>query len=152
MNDISSLNLKGKNLSELPLELVNKHKDIITNINLSNNKITNGKYLNLFTQLDTLSDHNNINNLDQFPSIISLKVLWLNNNKINNLSSCILTIKEIYPNLTYLSMMFNPAVPNIYTSPDEIDNHNRYRRYIIKQLPKLEFLDAMLLLIIMFFS
>jgi len=51
-------------------------------------------------------------------------------------------IEKKFPNLSYLSMMKNPACPNMYFSDGEAEAYQRYRYYVIFRLKKLKFLDA----------
>jgi len=49
-------------------------------------------------------------------------------------------IAKCFPNLTYLSMLKNPACPNYFTGKD-MDDYKRYRLYVIYRMKKLKFLD-----------
>ncbi len=63
-------------------------------------------------------------------------------------------VVKSFPNLTYLSMLKNPACPNYFTGKDS-DDYKRYRfvplsthhspitrYYVLFRLPKLKFLDS----------
>lgn len=47
-----------------------------------------------------------------------------------------------FPALTYLSMLRNPACPNLYFSDGEAEAYMRYRLYVIHRMPGLELLDS----------
>ena len=44
----------------------------------------------------------------------SLHTLWINQNKITNLSAFIETVAKCFPNLKYISMMNNEAAPSYF--------------------------------------
>ena len=50
-------------------------------------------------------------------------------------------IKQSYPNLTFLSLLGNTACPNELVLKDE-DDYQRYRYYVLHNLPALKFLDS----------
>lgn len=66
------------------------------------------------------------------PRLSDLRLLWMNNCNIMNLSVWITKIRECCPRIKYLSMMENPG-----NSTDKID----YRSSVLCFLPTLVFLD-----------
>ena len=52
----------------------------------------------------------------------SLHTLWVNQNRITNLSSFIETVAKCFPNLKYFSMMNNEAAPSYF-------NGGTYQQY-----------------------
>jgi len=51
-------------------------------------------------------------------------------------------IAKSFPSLSYLSMMKNPACPDMYFSDGEAEAYQRFRYYVIFRLKKLVLLDA----------
>eukprot|EP00456_Euglypha_rotunda_P089451 TRINITY_DN9264_c0_g1_i8.p1 TRINITY_DN9264_c0_g1~~TRINITY_DN9264_c0_g1_i8.p1 ORF type:complete len:180 (+),score=30.08 TRINITY_DN9264_c0_g1_i8:111-650(+) len=95
------------------------------------------------TVLETLVlDKNNLQNFEGWPVLKSVTTLWLNNNNISDINAAMDDISKTFPNLSYLSMMVNPACPNMYFSDGEAEAYQRYRYYVIHRLKKLRFLDA----------
>lgn len=85
--------------------------------------ISDFHFLQDFTQLNTLIlDNNNLTNHVKFPYMESLHTLWLNQNKITNLSAFIETVAKCLPNLKYFSMMNNEAAPSYF-------NGGTYQQY-----------------------
>lgn len=71
-------------------------------------------------------DDNEVNSHVVFPSIPSLKVLWVNKNKINNLTIFVGTVASTFPSLKHLSMMNNPAAPSYFNGGSR-QEHEDYR-------------------------
>ena len=68
-----------------------------------------------FKKLNTLIlDNNKLTSHVNFPIIESLHTLWVNHNKITNLSSFVETIAKCFPHLRYFSMMNNEAAPSYF--------------------------------------
>jgi len=89
--------------------------------------IRNLSNLEKFTNLTSLIlDNNQLDDNLEFPSIPSLDTLSLNNNKIETLDFLITKIKTSFPNVRYLSLLKNPACPNLLVGGDE-EEYKRYR-------------------------
>jgi len=115
----------------------------LTKLDLTNNLLSTGKGLESFSRLQTLIlDKNSLKSLSEFPQLKSVDTLWLNNNLFSDLKSLMDEIEKKFPNVTYLSMMKNPACPNMYFSDGEAEAYQRYRYYVIFRLKKLKYLDA----------
>jgi leucine-rich melanocyte differentiation-associated protein len=80
-----------------------------------------------FTNLTSLVlDNNELISQQTFPPIPSLNTLWVNNNNISDLEVFIESVVVAFPNITYLSMLKNPACPNQLIGKDQ-DQYRRYR-------------------------
>ena len=66
-------------------------------------------------------DSNEITSHSVFPKIPKLQVLWLNKNKIANLSLFIENVAVLFPHLRQLSMMNNPAAPSYFNGGSRQD-------------------------------
>jgi hypothetical protein len=100
--------------------------------------------LDRFTALSTLIlDKNSLTTLRGFPRLPSVTTLWLNNNAFADLVEILQAIRELFPSVTYLSLMRNPCAPALaVTCEADIESAQRYRLYCIHRLPALTFLDA----------
>jgi len=116
--------------------------ETIKQLHLSYNSIEKLNNLHLFPNLHSLVVDNNILVSDQslIPVIKSLQTLWVNNNNISDLKLFMDCISKSFPNLTYLSMLKNPACPNYFTGKD-FEDYKRYRLYVMYRMKKLKFLD-----------
>jgi hypothetical protein len=74
------------------------------------------------------------------PKLPKLDTLWVNKNKIANLSVFIDKLVERAPQLKYLSMLNNDACPN-YFNGGTPKQYNDYRLYVINRLRNLKNLD-----------
>jgi hypothetical protein len=70
----------------------------------------------------------------------NLKLLWVNDNKITNLSTFIEQISKYCPNLKCLSMQKNKACPNFFNGGTN-EQYQDYRHYVISRFPHLQELD-----------
>ena len=99
--------------SEAPLTLLLSYSDLRSLSGLSN--------------LSTLVlDSNEVNSHVVFPSIPKLEVLWVNKNKITNLSVFVEAVASSFPLLTHLSMMNNSAAPS-YFNGGSLQEYEDYR-------------------------
>lgn len=81
------------------------------------------RFLQDFENLRSLVlDNNNITSRAQFSHAEKLETLWLNHNKIDNLSVFIEGVSKNFPNLKYFSMMNNSAAPSYF-------NGGSYQQY-----------------------
>lgn len=86
-------------------------------------------------------DGNGLNTHTKFPFLPNLRTLWLNNNKIENISIILDTLVQSTPNLKELSLLKNPCCPN-YLTGGKPSEYADYRQYVISRLQKLEVLDT----------
>ena len=59
-------------------------------------------------------DSNQITSHTVFPPLPKLKILWVNKNKISNLSVFMESVATNFPELKQLCMMNNPAAPSYF--------------------------------------
>ena len=69
-------------------------------------------------------DSNNIASHVVLPSLPKLELLWVNHNKISNLSIFIESVATHFPNLVQLSMMDNPAAPSYFNGGSKQEYHD----------------------------
>jgi len=137
------LTLSSRDLEELPLALIKQHSANIVKLDLSDNKLKSVITLPSLPRLHTLLlDKNRLTDLHHFPPFPSLTTLWLNNNRLSDLTALLDVLTSSCPDLTYLSMLRNPACPDMYFSENEAESYQRYRYYIIWRLKKLQLLDS----------
>ena len=73
----------------------------------------------------------------------TLAQLWFNNNAAEDLAAFCDDVARLFPALTWLSFMRNPAAPPLVCqSEEDAAAAGRYRLYVVFRLPKLQFLDA----------
>jgi len=136
------LSLIGATLNQIPRELEDKYGNETKHLDLSYNTITRVENLENFTNLTSLVlDNNQLESSQVFPPSIKMQTLWVNNNNITDLRVFLDCVCKAYPNLTYLSMLKNPACPNYFTGKD-FEDYRRYRYYVLYRLKNLKFLDS----------
>jgi len=132
----------GQNLTEIPSLFGDTYGDKVKQLDFSYNGIRKVTNLQNFKTLNSLVlDNNELDSSQNFPSIPTLQTLWVNNNKIDDLRTFMDCVVKSFPNLTYLSMLKNPACPNYFTGKD-FDDYQRYRYYVLYRMNKLKFLDS----------
>jgi len=137
------LALIGQQLKELPASVLQNGGVPLTKLDLSDNAIRSGANFDKLTSLKELVlDKNGIETLAGWPVLNSVNTLWINNNKIKDVVSCMDAVVKSFPNVTYISMLRNPAVPDVYFSDGEAEAYQRFRYYVIHRLKKLQILDA----------
>lgn len=137
------LSLAGRDLTSLPKEIGEKRGDVLTKLDLSDNRLQDFENFDGFEVLDALIlDRNDLHSLQGFPSLPALQTLWLNNNHLDDLVELFDVLSKQTPALTYLSLLMNPCCPNVYFSDGEQAAYRRYRLYTIYRLPQLQFLDS----------
>eukprot|EP00039_Didymoeca_costata_P015152 m.253687 g.253687 ORF g.253687 m.253687 type:complete len:935 (+) comp16162_c0_seq7:125-2929(+) len=130
-------------LEEIPQELATSYGAKVRRLDLSSNKICCLKRLAEFPRItELILDNNHLGDIVDFPSIPGLKTLSLNKNRISNLDRFLDTVEHKCPQLTFLSMMSNPACPNELVWGKDEDDYTRYRCTVIQRLPLLRFLDS----------
>jgi len=139
----TDINLSSRGLTQLTEKIIKNFGATARRLDLTDNEIKSGALFDQMTALEVLVlDKNNIETLDSWPILRNVTTLWLNNNKISDVNAAMDFISKTFPNLTYLSMMKNPACPNMYFSDGEAEAYQRYRYYVIHRLKKLQLLDA----------
>jgi len=139
----TDINLSGRGLTQLTEKIVKNFGATARRLDLTDNEIKSGTLFDQMTALEVLVlDKNNIETFETWPVLRNVTTVWLNNNKISDINGTMDFIAKTFPNLSYLSMMKNPACPNMYFSDGEAEAYQRYRYYVIHRLKKLQFLDA----------
>jgi len=137
-----NINLAGRNLEAIPSSIAAQAK-AVKSLNLTNNKMKFFDQLSAFTSLETLVlDKNNLKTIIGLPKIETLKTLWLNNNLIENFEKLLFRVKELFPNLKYLSLLRNPINPAVYFGVENEKPYKRFRRRILQELPNLKVIDT----------
>lgn len=129
-------------IDELNPRIRERHSSTLRELDLTSNKFSDLISLRDFTRLETLIlDGNLVTSQTKLPKLPSLTTLWVNKNKIVNLSTFINKISDSVPNLKYLSMLGNEACPNFLNggSPKQYQD---YRHFVISRLPNLLHLDS----------
>eukprot|EP00753_Platysulcus_tardus_P022645 PLAT9853.1.p1 GENE.PLAT9853.1~~PLAT9853.1.p1 ORF type:complete len:234 (-),score=75.90 PLAT9853.1:56-757(-) len=144
MEDDDSLSLVRRDLRELPADVAASRGPIVFTLDLTENRLESFAHFDKFTELDTLIlDKNGLSSLAGMPVMPTVDTFWFNNNQVADLVGFIDEVVEKLPNITYLSMMRNPACPGFYDLTDaDVEDYNRYRYYILYRIPKLKFLDS----------
>jgi len=129
----------GQSLTAVPPSI--KGAEMVKQLDLSYNSLTKLENLDQFKNLNSLVvDNNELDTVQNFPFMPTLQTLWVNNNNITELKPFVDSVVKAFPNLTYLSMLKNPACPNYFTGKD-FDDYKRYRLYVLYRLKTLKFLD-----------
>lgn len=136
--------LLEKDLSEVPLDVAVSSGPSAKTLNLTENRLCPPGNLQHFKVLEQLVlDNNQLTSLEGFPCMPSVTTLWINKNQISDLPELADQVLALFPNVTYLSAMMNPASPPlVLTSEEDVARSNRYRAYLAYRLPRLAFLDA----------
>nr|XP_042904142.1 leucine-rich melanocyte differentiation-associated protein isoform X2 [Parasteatoda tepidariorum] len=113
-------------------------------LDLSFNSIRSLENVQLFPVLEELIlDNNDLNDLVSFIPLPHLHTLSLNKNHFLDLETLLKQLTRCYPELTYLSLLGNPACPDQLSNLEKDDeDYQRYRYYIVHNIPKLKFLDS----------
>ncbi|KAJ8676083.1 hypothetical protein QAD02_011869 [Eretmocerus hayati] len=141
-NSSECLSLAFEHLFFMPHDIVANYGSTIHTLDISHNNFgRNLHFLAEFENLTTLNlDNNNIDSLTVFPYMPKLQLLWINNNRIENLFPFIKNLSKSMPNLQYLSLMGNTAAPSYMTNGTFYD-YLQYRFFVISWFPALEHLD-----------
>jgi len=139
----TDINLSSRGLNKLTEKIVQNFGTTARRLDLTDNEIKSGALFDQMTALEVLVlDKNKIETFESWPVMKNVTTLWLNNNKISDINATMDFISKTFPNLSYLSMMKNPACPNMYFSDGEAEAYQRYRYFVIHRLKKIQFLDA----------
>jgi len=139
----TDINLSSRGLTQLTEKIIKNFGATAKRLDLTDNEIKSGALFDQMASLEVLVlDKNSLETFETWPVLRNITTLWLNNNKISDINGAMDFISKTFPNLAYLSMMKNPACPNMYFSDGEAEAYQRYRYYVIHRLKKLQFLDA----------
>lgn len=143
------LSLEGEGLTDFPEDLIRTKGAELRRLDLTSNKLTTLKSLAwpygapAWPKLEELIlDKNQLEGVKGLPQIPSLKTLWMNNNQISDLDTLLDNVEKFFPNLAYLSLLRNPASPDVYFSENETEAYGRFRLYVIYRLRQLQYLDS----------
>lgn len=140
---ITELSYAGRGFTELPAKVAQRTGETLRKLDLSENSLKTGEGLEGFKVLQELIlDRNKLSNMKHFPKMESVVTLWVNNNNFKDSETLISEIANKFPNLNYLSMMFNPCVPNVFMDEAAANSYKHHRYYCISRLHNLQFLDA----------
>eukprot|EP00669_Euglena_mutabilis_P001202 TRINITY_DN11500_c0_g1_i1.p2 TRINITY_DN11500_c0_g1~~TRINITY_DN11500_c0_g1_i1.p2 ORF type:complete len:222 (-),score=74.59 TRINITY_DN11500_c0_g1_i1:136-801(-) len=117
----------------------------IRHLDLTATALRSVKCVWFFPRLVTLVlDNNALAALTNFPKLPTLRTLWLNNNRIEDLNGALDDLEGRVPALQYFSLLGNPACPCLASGVTSQEQF-RYRVYTTFRLgPQLRFLDATL--------
>lgn len=144
MSSATDLNLLDLGLTEVPEDIAQRSGNVVTTLNMTENALRAPGNLGHFKRLHTLIlDKNGLPGLAGLPRMDSVTTLWFNNNEVGDLVEFLDEVVATYPNVTYLSLMRNPASPPLVClSEEDVQATQRYRLYVIFRLPRLQFLDS----------
>lgn len=159
--------LCDQGLTQVPRDVAEQRGPYVTSLNLSENALKTGEGLELFVKLDTLVlDKNGLENLDGFPKLPTVTVLWMNDNKVrlaqrrlepthgthalrcpvrqvSDLPTFYTQVRELFPALNFFCLMRNPASPPFAAmSEGDAKKIRQFRLFTIYSLPTLQFLDS----------
>ncbi|XP_016951292.1 uncharacterized protein LOC108025347 [Drosophila biarmipes] len=131
------ISLAYENLKTIPRRLADKFAAQTKFLDLSHNDFRNLRFLSFFEDLDTLILDRNVNlDINTFPYLPSLRILWINNCDIANITDWIHRIERQCPALDQLSCMGNPGIRTVFGGQGPRD-------YILQVLPQLKYLDGL---------
>lgn len=139
--------LVEQNLSRVSDAQLAQHRNDDT-IDLTGNRLRSGVNLDRFSRMHTLIlDKNEMTAASfgsDFPVLPNVTTLWLNHNQFTDLIALVDVVARCCPNVTYVSMMKNPCVPDMYFGTDsgDADAYQRYRYYVVYRLTHITMLDA----------
>mmetsp|Transcript_22672 Transcript_22672/g.44889 ORF Transcript_22672/g.44889 Transcript_22672/m.44889 type:complete len:228 (+) Transcript_22672:63-746(+) len=140
---ITELSLAGKQFDSLPARVQQRCGQTLLKLDLTECEMKEFDGLKDFPKLEQLIlDKNNLESLATIPVLKTVHTLWLNNNRFFDLATSLDQIERCFPNLTYLSMLMNPCVPNVYLDDGAERAYKRYRLFVIYRLKRLQFLDS----------
>ncbi|KAF8796457.1 Leucine-rich melanocyte like protein [Argiope bruennichi] len=134
----------GQDCYSIPSILGKIYGNQTRRLDLSFNSIRSLENLELFPLLEELIvDNNELSDLVSFIPLNNLHTLSLNKNHFRDLESLLKQLTNCYPQLTYLSLLVTHLVlPQLSSFEKDEEDYQRYRYYIIHQIPKLKFLDS----------
>ncbi|XP_033165574.1 uncharacterized protein LOC117144496 [Drosophila mauritiana] len=137
LEDNGCISLAYENLKTIPRRLADKFAAQTKFLDLSHNDFRNLRFLSFFEDLDTLILDRNVNlDINTFPYLPSLRILWINNCDIANITDWIHRIERQCPALDQLSCMGNPGIRTVFGGQGP-------REYILQVLPQLKYLDGL---------
>lgn len=145
LEEDNRISLAYENLCTIPRGLANKFAAQTKFLDLSHNNFQNLKFLSFFEDLHTLIlDRNSNLDVNTLPHLPNLKIFWINNCDICNITDWIHRIERRCPTLEQLSCMGNPGIRTVFKSqgPSKLNAHAHAHEYIFQVLPNLKYLDG----------
>ncbi|KAH8358518.1 hypothetical protein KR093_000502 [Drosophila rubida] len=143
LEDDNRISLAYENLCTIPRRLADKFAAQTKFLDLSHNNFKNLKFLSFFEDLHTLIlDRNSNLDVNTFPYLPNLKILWINNCDICNITDWIHRIERRCPALEQLSCMGNPGIQTVFKNHGPASAETYARDYILQVLPNLKYLDG----------
>ncbi|XP_045465840.1 leucine-rich melanocyte differentiation-associated protein-like isoform X2 [Harmonia axyridis] len=138
---LQRISLAYEDLQTFPKMILEKVADNTKILDISHNNIKDFSFLSKMTKLRSLiCDHNRLYADVELPYMPQLDLLWMNNCDLKELLPFCKTIQNSFPNLKYLSLMGNKAVPSLLRG-DKIYDSQQYRIFVISLFPRLIHLD-----------
>ncbi|XP_037923440.1 leucine-rich melanocyte differentiation-associated protein isoform X1 [Hermetia illucens] len=142
--------LINQNLSLIPQSVINVYCNKLSYLDVSSNRINDLSFLRLMPCLETLILDNNaitddvlLNFNSDGNSLETVKILSINNNKLENLTLILLILASEFPNLEHLSLLGNPACPDgLSPNKSSSDSYDSYKRQVSHSFRHLKFLDS----------
>ncbi|KAH8312343.1 hypothetical protein KR044_010309 [Drosophila immigrans] len=143
LEDDNRISLAYENLCTIPRRLADKFAAQTKFLDLSHNNFKNLKFLSFFEDLHTLIlDRNSNLDVNTLPYLPNLKILWINNCDICNITDWIHRIERRCPALEQLSCMGNPGIQTVFKNHGSASADSYARDYILQVLPNLKYLDG----------
>eukprot|EP00053_Salpingoeca_punica_P015512 m.143310 g.143310 ORF g.143310 m.143310 type:complete len:175 (+) comp16737_c1_seq1:204-728(+) len=130
-----------RQLEAIPPDWAQRYAAVLTDLDLTHNKMTDLRSLAPLVNLRTLVlDHNGITTHAKLPPLPNLQTLWVNFNNISNTSVFISNLALSCPKLQHLSLMHNEGVPNMLTGATP-QAYAEFRHSVLCCMPGLKSLD-----------
>ncbi|XP_034486808.1 uncharacterized protein LOC117791222 [Drosophila innubila] len=143
LEEDNRISLAYENLCTIPRRLADKFAAQTKFLDLSHNNFKNLKFLSFFEDLHTLIlDRNSNLDVNTLPYLPNLKILWINNCDICNITDWIHRIERRCPSLEQLSCMGNPGIQTVFKNHGPSPPDVYAREYILQVLPNLKYLDG----------
>lgn len=132
-----NIDLAWRDLDKFPSE-ISVLNESVERIDASNNRLRSLEQLRNFPRLNELIlDSNAISEHSTIPTLSSVVTISLNKNQFKNLILCVEKLSRSFPNLVYLSLLFNDCCPQYYNfSGNPTKESQDYRCYVIAALVK----------------
>jgi hypothetical protein len=133
LGEDGTLSLAFSYTEEVPHELARELGPRVTSLNLTECGLKSLRNVHLFSRLKTLVlDKNDLDGFPHCSPIPTLEVLWMNNCSISDLATFFDTVLQLFPSLTEISLMRNPATPGLMdVQQPDLEAMRLYRVYVI---------------------
>lgn len=135
------VSLAYERLSHIPRPFAETFAHSTHTLDLSHNNLKDLSFLANFRHLTTLIlDQNDAPLEHTLPHLPALRILWLNNCRIHNLTAWMRRLQSCCPALQHLSMLGNPGCLCAFNGGTILE-HLDYRLFVVGALPQLSHLD-----------